>query len=128
MALHFGTLTHLVTSEDYDVDMLRQFVQTFPDSPLSRVITGFFQCRGIEITDEDDDEAAPEALVPIDYEDAFQAALVRFPAPSAPDLTLSDVLGLLERLQWCSGFHSCPSDYDGAVRQGQRLSKHDQNS
>lgn len=62
-------------SEDYDVKLMRRFIELFPSLPLSQVVTGYFQCSAIPLrlqTDEDEDIEEDE----VDYDTAFQTVIV----------------------------------------------------
>lgn len=65
----------MLLSEDYDLEMLRRFINLFPSSPLSRTITGYFQCADIPLKNENEEDSEKEEPN-VDYDAAFQLALV----------------------------------------------------
>jgi superkiller protein 3 len=62
------------TPEDYDYKLLRRFLALFPQLPLSRFITLYFEFSGIPLDDEKDKEAKPP--IANDTEDKFYDLLV----------------------------------------------------
>ncbi|KAI0371043.1 TPR-like protein [Pilatotrama ljubarskyi] len=54
--------------EDYDISILRQFMELFPASPLTKLLEAYFQHMAIQLTEDEDEEGAPpEADPDVDY-------------------------------------------------------------
>ena len=45
-----------LAAEQYDFEILRQFVQLFPETPRANLIRGYFGYTGIPLIDDSDDE------------------------------------------------------------------------
>lgn len=72
--------------EDYDFDILRQYVKLFPEQALARLISTYLAYLSVPLPDEDE-KSTPTASL----DDVFSAILVRFvllhPACAPVDLT-----------------------------------------
>lgn len=70
----------LTTQEGYDFDLLTQFVQLFPSSALTSLISGYFAYTGMQIgKDEKDDLDTGDSVVTLDREVGFEMILVGAP-------------------------------------------------
>jgi superkiller protein 3 len=59
--------------EEYDFDILRQYVNLFPEQPLARLISTYLAYLGVPLLDEDEKPTPTASL-----DDVFKAILVRF--------------------------------------------------
>jgi hypothetical protein len=60
-------------AEEYDFDILRQYVKLFPEQVLARLISTYLAYLGVPLSDEDE---KPTPTVSLD--DVFSTILVRF--------------------------------------------------
>ncbi|KAK7056865.1 Superkiller protein 3 [Paramarasmius palmivorus] len=68
-------------TDDYDRSLLKQFMELFPDLPLTKVLKGYFIYMGVPLVEESDSET-PESTLQEDRDVGYDMVLEAYPSTS----------------------------------------------